>query len=110
MTETIDLPEIKKNLLLQKQTLLERITAQSNQDNEAANPDRADLAWQYNQDQRGTMLLARAREQLDEVEQALERIKQGTYGQCTQCGQAIHPERLKAMPTAALCIPCQQEE
>jgi RNA polymerase-binding protein DksA len=110
MTETIDLPEIKKSLLLQKQTLLERITAQGNQDNEPTNPDRADLAWQYNQNQRETMLLARAQEQLDEIEQALARIEQGSYGRCTQCGQAIHPERLKAIPTAALCIPCQQKE
>lgn len=109
MTETIDLPEIKKNLLVQKQALLERVAAHRNGESEAANPDRADLAWRYNQDQRAAMLLARAEEQLDEIQQALDRMESGSYGRCTRCGQPIHPERLKAMPTAALCIPCQQK-
>ena len=38
---------------------------------------------------------------------AIERIKQGTYGLCTNCKQLIGRERLLAFPIAQLCIDCQ---
>ncbi len=41
---------------------------------------------------------------LAEVEEALKRIKQGTYGICVVCGQAIPEKRLAAMPWAARCV------
>jgi DnaK suppressor protein len=41
-----------------------------------------------------------------EIDQALERIDAGTYGRCTSCGLAIPAERLDAVPSAALCVPC----
>jgi len=39
----------------------------------------------------------------------LERIKEGTYGICVRCGKEISEERLEAIPTASLCLSCQQE-
>jgi len=39
---------------------------------------------------------------------ALARIDAGTYGSCERCGGAIAPERLEALPTATLCVPCKQ--
>jgi RNA polymerase-binding transcription factor len=41
---------------------------------------------------------------LNEIEAALARIDDGTYGQCTRCGRPIDPERLEAVPYATLCI------
>jgi len=41
-----------------------------------------------------------------EIDAALERIEQGTYGQCAWCEAEIRPERLRALPTATLCIDC----
>jgi DnaK suppressor protein len=41
-----------------------------------------------------------------EIDAALERIQQGTYGQCAWCEGEIRPERLRALPTATLCIDC----
>ena len=41
---------------------------------------------------------------LVEVESALGRIDEGTYGICTVCGKAIDEERLEAVPYATLCI------
>lgn len=41
---------------------------------------------------------------LAEIEAALKRIDDGTYGTCTKCGREIAPERLEARPWAALCI------
>jgi RNA polymerase-binding transcription factor DksA len=39
---------------------------------------------------------------------ARERLSAGTYGTCTDCGEAIAYERLLAYPTAKRCIPCQR--
>jgi RNA polymerase-binding transcription factor DksA len=46
------------------------------------------------------------RDALSEVEAAIVRLSEGTYGQCERCGQPIPPARLEAMPTARLCITC----
>lgn len=43
---------------------------------------------------------------LKEVERAIIRIEHGTYGSCEHCGRAIPEERLRALPSAALCINC----
>ena len=45
-----------------------------------------------------------ARAQLREVEGALERIENGSYGKCRVCGREIAPERLEAVPWTTLCI------
>jgi len=42
------------------------------------------------------------------IEQALQRIAEGSYGICTDCDGAIAPERLERQPAAPRCIPCQQ--
>ena len=41
---------------------------------------------------------------LVEIDAALKRIDEGTYGTCTVCGKEIAPERLEAYPWASLCI------
>jgi len=41
---------------------------------------------------------------LAQVDAALQRIEDGTYGICTACGREIAPERLEATPWASLCI------
>ena len=51
--------------------------------------------------------LRREVEELGDVEAALERIRDGTFGKCADCGDAIDRERLAAYPTAKRCITCQ---
>lgn len=41
-----------------------------------------------------------------EIRAALARIRDGQYGTCANCGAEIAPTRLKALPTATLCINC----
>ncbi len=41
---------------------------------------------------------------LEEIEGALRRIEEGTYGVCAACGRSISEERLEAVPYATLCI------
>jgi DnaK suppressor protein len=45
---------------------------------------------------------------LKEIEQALKRIEEGTYGPCMNCGQPIAEERLAAIPWAMYCIDCKR--
>jgi YteA family regulatory protein len=45
-----------------------------------------------------------------ELEEALKRIDQGTYGQCAECGREIPFERLQALPTAVYCIEHQRDD
>ncbi|WP_030965126.1 TraR/DksA family transcriptional regulator [Streptomyces sp. NRRL S-378] len=54
-------------------------------------------------------LLARAREHLEELDRALERLEQGLYGQCEGCGGAIPPERLEIRPAATTCVRCASD-
>ncbi len=48
-------------------------------------------------------------QQLGLVEEALDRIKVGDYGFCQACGDPIPGKRLKAVPWARYCIPCQEQ-
>jgi DnaK suppressor protein len=45
---------------------------------------------------------------LGQVNKALDRIKDGSYGTCEECESAISPRRLAALPWASLCIRCQE--
>ena len=47
---------------------------------------------------------------LNRIEDALERIKSGAFGICDVCGKKIAKVRLKAVPYAELCIPCQEKQ
>lgn len=44
------------------------------------------------------------------IDGALRRIREGTYGDCDECGAAINRERLEVLPFADLCMKCQQQE
>ena len=47
--------------------------------------------------------------ELAAIDDALSRLSQGTYGQCTDCDATIPAARLKAAPEAARCIGCQEK-
>jgi DnaK suppressor protein len=50
------------------------------------------------------VLAGRLRDQLDDVERALARLDDGTYGRCETCGVTIDEARLEIMPAARYCI------
>ena len=45
---------------------------------------------------------------LREVEGALERLRDGTYGTCMECGMPVSRKRLEALPWARYCVTCQE--
>jgi DnaK suppressor protein len=47
-----------------------------------------------------------AREELNQIRRALQRLDEGSYGQCLRCGGEIATKRLEAVPFAELCIDC----
>jgi len=53
-----------------------------------------------------TAVLDQARRRVAELDDALGRVSDGTYGTCTQCGEPIAVERLAARPAASTCIAC----
>ena len=49
----------------------------------------------------------RIKGQMADVEHALRKFEEGTYGQCDDCGQPIDPARLEALPQASRCMSCK---
>ena len=49
----------------------------------------------------------RVRDNLADVERALHKFEEGSYGLCDSCGQPIAPARLEALPQASLCVTCK---
>ena len=56
------------------------------------------------------VLEKRIKEQLADVEHALHKLEEGTYGLCEGCGQPIDPARLEALPQAKLCMSCKAQQ
>jgi RNA polymerase-binding transcription factor len=54
-------------------------------------------------------MVIRESQVLQDIEAALARIADGSYGNCTDCGGEIGRARLKAYPTAERCLPCQEK-
>ncbi len=47
---------------------------------------------------------------LKKVEEALVRIEEGTFGECSECEEEIELKRLEARPTATLCVSCKEDQ
>jgi DnaK suppressor protein len=47
-------------------------------------------------------------EEINDIDQALQRIRMGSYGACVDCGTEIPHARLRAYPTAKRCLSCQE--
>ena len=58
---------------------------------------------------RDLALRSNLEETLKQVQEALERVSEGTYGLCEVCGKRIDPARLKALPYAPHCFDCQRK-
>jgi RNA polymerase-binding protein DksA len=73
---------------------------------EASDQHLADAASDTYDRELGDTLEDNSEQVLEEIDAALRRIEEGTYGTCTNCGKQISEERLEALPWASLCIDC----
>lgn len=71
--------------------------------------DMYDLADDERERQFSILLCNRDREKLELIDEALERLEEGTYGVCENCGTKIAESRLKVMPFARHCVPCKSK-
>ena len=77
---------------------------------DGAGHDQADMgATSFERDHELTVV-NQEREMLAQIERALGRIDDGTYGVCESCGEPIGKMRVMAFPRATLCMPCKQRE
>ncbi len=77
---------------------------------DGAGQDQADMgATSFERDHELTVV-NNAREMLKQIDRALERIEDHTYGVCESCGKPIGKMRLMAFPRATLCLSCKQRE
>jgi RNA polymerase-binding transcription factor DksA len=72
----------------------------------AYDPNFADTSQVTAERGEAEVLASELRDALDEVEAAIARLTEGTYGRCEVCGQSIPEPRLEAMPAARRCIAC----
>ena len=114
---TINLEQIKQRLEAKRAELQENIASLTE-----AHPrpvgaieasegpqDFEDTAVDFLETQQEQAVLVNQQALLTEVERALERIEQGTYGKCVNCGQPIPEKRLEAIPWAARDVKCEEQ-
>ena len=71
--------------------------------------DVMDAAMDSAQDEISSQLAEVESREITHIETALERMRNGDYGQCDGCGHGIPLARLQALPYATMCINCQRE-
>jgi len=71
--------------------------------------DFEDVAVDFLETQQEQSLLVNESALLTEVQRALKRIEDGTYGKCVNCGQPIPEKRLEAIPWAARDVKCEEQ-
>ena len=107
------LAKAREQLLETKNKLLGEIDSEmraEREGNKDEGMDAYDLASEERDREINFILSDRERVKLKQIDDALERLDDGTYGVCESCGLEIAEERLIAMPFTRLCRDCQQDE
>jgi len=100
-------------LLMQRDSILENATRVRKGELEIDrddSPDELDMALAESSLSFAGQIRERESKLLSRIEEALERIDLGDYGECTSCGEEVGVKRLLARPVARLCITCKDEQ
>jgi DnaK suppressor protein len=106
------LKAIRRSLITLREDFLAEIKRKNA---EAANlrdegvADVADLGLTDNLGEFLHLLSDSKREEIMKIDEALERLKKGTYGLCVKCGKPIEIERLELRPYTRFCVSCKKE-
>lgn len=107
------LKELQRRLVEKRKELLSGARTRSAVNLQAGDDGIQDIADQATSAYTKEFLLSLGdaeRRLLRQVDAALEKMRQNTYGLCEKCGEGISEKRLEALPFARYCIPCQKEE
>jgi RNA polymerase-binding protein DksA len=77
---------------------------------DGAGDDQADAGSKTFEREQEQSIAANRRDLITQIQHAVERIDNGTYGYCESCGKPIPKARLKAFPAATLDVACKQRE
>jgi len=99
--------EAKREEILKraKQTLNDDMTLDTND-----LPDEMDLASSEYLQSFTFRLRGREKSFLDKIERALQKIEDGSFGNCEECGEEVSVKRLEARPETSLCIRCKEDQ
>lgn len=97
----------RRQLLAERARLAEELGESIEVPDQMTYGSQAAAASQVFDQQRDLALRDRAIGHLAQVDAALARLDDGTFGRCLRCGREIAPARLEALPWAAHCIECQ---
>lgn len=102
----------RKAILSMRQKLLSEISEKPIPETLIATTDIGDIIDQAGDErdrEMSLLLTGRDKEKLQAINEALEKIREGSYGICEECGDKIGPGRLKVMPLAKYCVSCQSK-
>ena len=104
----------RREKILREMGLLTEATRASSQDgsddNSTYSLHMADQGTDAQEREKAFLFASREGRYLKYLNRALKMIREGSYGVCTDCGEAIQKKRLELVPTARLCISCKQKE
>ena len=105
--------ETFKKRLEERQQSLRKAVTRTEEDGRVADQDTAqDIADRAASSYTKEFLFSQSnndRQLLQMVETALQRIREGAFGECSSCGSEINPKRLEAVPWTRYCIACQEK-
>lgn len=100
--------------LEERQQALRKTVSRTEEDGRIADQDSAqDIADRAANSYTKEFLFSQSnndRQLLNMVESALQRIREGSFGECINCGNEINPKRLEAVPWTRYCIECQEKK
>lgn len=105
------LERYRKKLLAKRDEVLQLVESARNSEKEGGSndaPDLGDRALSTVIRDLSYQLTAGEREMLRRVDEALQRVESGEYGECVECGKKVQAGRLDAVPWARHCIECQE--
>ncbi|MBI4949768.1 MAG: TraR/DksA family transcriptional regulator [Deltaproteobacteria bacterium] len=104
--------EITQKLLDAKEKILQEVSQKVKSESNVLKHeigDIYDIASIERERELTLMLGDRDRDKLSEIEDALERIRDTSYGGCEECGEPIAEDRLRALPFTRVCVECQSK-
>ncbi|HAM32902.1 MAG TPA: molecular chaperone DnaK [Deltaproteobacteria bacterium] len=103
---------IKDMLLKKREDLVREIARRSKASTESGAQDIGDILDSVSEERTRELdmiLTDREKRKLAQIDDAIERIEDNTYGLCEDCGVKIPKARLKVLPFAKYCIECQEK-